>query len=128
VLEAGSQLLGVAWLGPYKNKGLAVQKKALLRRLFLRPEAQGQGGGSRLLDWAEGRAIEGGAEKLELWCLEVNRAALAFYAGRGYRPDGKKGIYQREGRKLVKIRYRKLLPGHPERTGHDHGRRGRKPG
>lgn len=126
VLERGEEIAGVAWLGPYRNRGLTRPERALLRRLFVLPELQGSGAGSRLLEWAEARAEAGGAWRLELWCLELNRGARQFYERRGYQRDGAEGLVRRDGLELVKLRYRKLLPSHPEFRGHRHGYRRRR--
>ena len=56
--------------------------------LYVRPDAQRAGLGSRLLEVAKARRPGG----LELWAFQRNAAALAFYAGHGFaevrRTDG----------------------------------------
>lgn len=110
VIEDAGAVVAAAWLGPFKNAGPDLAHRALLRRVYVHPDNQGRGHGSRLLAWAEARAREGGARRLELWCLDVNAAAVAFYRRRGYEPDGATGAYRRDGPELAKRRYRKLLP------------------
>lgn len=67
------------------GRGLIALRSPWLRGPYVEllavlPEAQGQGGGRRLLDWAEGR---GGAN---LWaCVSAfNHPARAFYARMGF--------------------------------------------
>lgn len=109
VLEDAGALVGVAWLGPFKNRGPGVETRAVLSRLYVLPGRQGEGLGSRLLAWAEAHAAEGGARTLELWCLDVNQAAQDFYRARGYVPDGGTGVYRRDGLQLTNLRLRKRL-------------------
>ncbi|MFI6393420.1 GNAT family N-acetyltransferase [Nonomuraea sp. NPDC050547] len=60
-----------------------------LLSMWVAPEARGAKVGSRLVDeviaWARGRQ----AEEVELWAVDVNTAARALYAGKGFVPTGK---------------------------------------
>ncbi len=106
VLEDQDTVVGVAWMGPYKNRGVGVCDRALLRRLFVDPAQQGKGYGSILLNWAIEKARLAGARQLELWCLDLNQAAIDFYMRRGFHKEGVLGEFKGDGRKLVKRRYR----------------------
>ena len=76
VAETGGGIAGFARLEPGR-----------LEALYVRPEAQGEGFGSALLDHAKARHDE-----LSLWVFVSNAPARAFYAGRGFaeveRTDG----------------------------------------
>ncbi|RYF89477.1 MAG: GNAT family N-acetyltransferase [Caulobacteraceae bacterium] len=50
-----------------------------LNHLFVRPDAQGQGHGSRLLD-----QVRTGAGTLQLWTFQGNTRARGFYERRGF--------------------------------------------
>jgi GNAT superfamily N-acetyltransferase len=58
--------------------------------MFVSPEARGGGLGAALVDavltWARDRKAAG----LTLWVTATNEAAIALYAGRGFRPTGER--------------------------------------
>ena len=51
-------------------------------------EAEGEGVGRQLLEYAEGYAISQGARVLQVVVEAENRRAFAFYRGRGFVPAG----------------------------------------
>jgi GNAT superfamily N-acetyltransferase len=60
--------------------GVLVLEDDLLDWLFVAPDAQGTGVGTALLERAKAERPDG----LRLWVFESNRAARAFYEGRGF--------------------------------------------
>jgi GNAT superfamily N-acetyltransferase len=54
-----------------------------VEQLYVAPESQGQGHGSRLL-----RSAQLSHEDLALWTFEANAPARAFYEHRGFKIDG----------------------------------------
>jgi GNAT superfamily N-acetyltransferase len=60
--------------------GVLVLDGDLVDQLYVAPEAQGRGVGSRLLALAKERRPEG----LRLWVFVTNTAARAFYEARGF--------------------------------------------
>jgi GNAT superfamily N-acetyltransferase len=56
-----------------------------LRTLYVRPQAQGTGIGSRLHDMALERLGKRGCKHAKLWTLEENWPARKFYENRGWR-------------------------------------------
>lgn len=58
--------------------------------LYVSPRLQGGGVGRLLLAEAERRLREAGAATARLWVFEDNAPSRAFYARRGWRPDGRK--------------------------------------
>lgn len=108
---------GLVWLGPGEGPDETAPHQAVLRRLYVAPDAQGAGVGAALLGWAEARALGAGARELLLWCLEANTGARAFYARHGYAPDGARAVNRRHGVELPKHRYRRALPGLGEAVG-----------
>jgi len=56
-----------------------------IQELYVRPEAQGLGFGSRLFEAARAELGARGVRALTVWCLEANRIGAAFYAARGGR-------------------------------------------
>ena len=55
-------------------------------QLFVSPEHEAQGVGTRLLEHAEGYAISQGARTLQVVVEPDNQRAAAFYRGRGFVP------------------------------------------
>jgi GNAT superfamily N-acetyltransferase len=55
-------------------------------QLFVSPEHEGEGVGTRLLEYAEGFAIHERARALQVVVSEDDRRALQFYRGRGFVP------------------------------------------
>ena len=55
-------------------------------QLFVSPEHEAQGVGTRLLEHAEGYAISQGARTLQVVVEAGNQRAEAFYRGRGFVP------------------------------------------
>ena len=55
-------------------------------QLFVSPEHEAQGVGTRLLEHAEGYAISQGARTLQVVVEQGNQRAEAFYRGRGFVP------------------------------------------
>jgi GNAT superfamily N-acetyltransferase len=55
-------------------------------QLFVSPEHEAQGVGTRLLEHAEGYAITQGARTLQVVVERGNQRAEAFYRGRGFVP------------------------------------------
>ena len=59
---------------------------ASLAQFAVAPAWQSRGLGGRLLDWAEARALAGGAQEIALDTAEPATHLVAWYARRGYRP------------------------------------------
>ena len=59
-----------------------------LRRLYVLPEHQGRGIGSRLHDLALVRMRDRGVTRARLWTLEANNVGRRFYERRGWIPTG----------------------------------------
>lgn len=64
----------------------AVGKTVCVEQLFVSPEHEGEGVGTRLLEHAEGFAISERAETLQVVVEPENARAAAFYRGRGFVP------------------------------------------
>jgi ribosomal protein S18 acetylase RimI-like enzyme len=58
--------------------------KFCVEQLFVSPEHEGEGVGTRLLEYAEGFAISERAETLQIVVEPGNDRAAAFYRGRGF--------------------------------------------
>jgi len=57
-----------------------------IEQLCVHPAHEAEGIGGQLLDWAEGYAIAGGGERLEVVVEAGNDRAVAFYRKRGFAP------------------------------------------
>ena len=81
VLEIGGELAGYATIG--RNRARDLKQQGEIYELYLRPEYQGVGLGSRLFAAARARLAAHGLKGLAVWALEENTNALSFYAGAG---------------------------------------------
>jgi ribosomal protein S18 acetylase RimI-like enzyme len=55
-----------------------------IEQLCVHPAHEAEGVGTQLVEWAEGYAIAGGAERLEIVVEPDNERAAAFYRSRGF--------------------------------------------
>ena len=102
VVEIGGKVAGYATLGRNRARELAQQGE--IYELYLRPEYQGIGLGTRLFSEARSRLKSHGLKGLVVWALEDNQNALAFYAGAGGR-DVAEGVEIFEQRALKKVAF-----------------------
>lgn len=85
-LEAGEALLGMAGLAVSRH---AKQRhKGLVWGVYVTPAARGRGLGRGLLGAVVQAGREAGLEQLQLSVTAENAAAMAVYAGLGFRPYG----------------------------------------
>jgi putative acetyltransferase len=78
VAEASDRLCGMFGL---ESAGKGAME---LRRMYVAPEARGQGLGRLLLAKAEALALEAGRSRLKLSTSEIQNAALSLYRSAGY--------------------------------------------
>jgi len=83
VVEIGGEIAGYATLG--RNRAHDLKQQGEIYELYLRPEYQGIGLGSRLFAAARARLRAHGLKGLVVWALEDNANALSFYEGAGGR-------------------------------------------
>lgn len=102
VIEVGGKVCGYATLGRNRARGLKQQGE--IYELYLRPECQGIGLGTRLFAEARRRLSTHGLKGLVVWALEDNDNALAFYAGAGGR-DVAEGVEVFDQRALRKVAF-----------------------
>ncbi len=102
VIEVGGKVCGYATLGRNRARGLKQQGE--IYELYLRPECQGIGLGTRLFAEARRRLSTHGLRGLVVWALEDNDNALAFYAGAGGR-DVAEGVEVFDQRALRKVAF-----------------------
>ena len=80
---AAGAAVGTAAVVPL-DQGDAATTTAELKRMFVHPEARGEGVAGRLLDAAESAALAGGIRRMVLETGPLHVAALAFYRAHGY--------------------------------------------
>ncbi|TPW27763.1 GNAT family N-acetyltransferase [Pararhizobium mangrovi] len=102
VLDVGGTVVGYATLG--LNRARALPQEGEIYELYLKPEYQGAGLGSRLFD--EARRLLGslGCQGLVVWCLAENEMALSFYAAAGGR-DVAEGSESFGDKRLKKVAF-----------------------
>src|SRR5690606_11289741 len=88
VVEMGGDIVGYATLG--RNRAARLPQQGEIYELYLKPEYQGIGLGTRLFSAARAHLAAHGLKGLVIWALEENDGALDFYAGLGgcYVPEG----------------------------------------
>jgi ribosomal protein S18 acetylase RimI-like enzyme len=102
VVEIGGRIAGYATVG--KNRARELRQQGEIYELYLRPEYQGIGLGSRLFAAARARLADNGLKGMVVWALEDNANALAFYAGAGGR-DIAEGVEIFEHKALKKVAF-----------------------
>lgn len=102
VVEIGGDIAGYATIG--RNRARELRQQGEIYELYLRPEYQGIGLGSRLFAAARRALADNGLRGMVVWALEDNANALSFYAGAGGR-DVAEGVEIFEQRALKKIAF-----------------------
>ena len=102
VVEIGGKIAGYATLG--RNRARELSQQGEIYELYLRPEFQGIGLGTRLFAEARGRLKSHGLSGLVVWALEENQNALAFYAGAGGR-DVAEGVEVFDQKAIRKVAF-----------------------
>lgn len=102
VIDVGGTVAGYVTFG--LNRARALPQDGEVYELYLRPEHQGIGLGSRLFSSARERLSAHGCRGVVVWALEDNNGALDFYRGRGGRAVAE-GAEVFDGRRLRKIAF-----------------------
>jgi ribosomal protein S18 acetylase RimI-like enzyme len=102
VVELGGEIAGYATLGRNRAEGLPQQGE--IYELYLRPQYQGLGLGTRLFAAARAQLAAHGLKGLVVWALEDNVNALAFYSGAGGR-DIAEGVEVFDQKALRKVAF-----------------------
>lgn len=102
VLDLGGLIAGYVTYG--LNRARALPQDGEIYEIYLRPEYQGVGFGSRLFAAARGQLASHGCKGLVVWALAENGGALEFYRGQGGDPAAE-GAETFSGRKLSKIAF-----------------------
>jgi GNAT superfamily N-acetyltransferase len=82
---------GYCTVGPSRDPDLAgdtTEVSGVLYTLYLDPEVIGTGAGGALHDIGVAHLAGAGFARATLWVYTANTSAQAFYAHRGWRPDG----------------------------------------
>lgn len=102
VIEIGGRIAGYTTIG--RNRAHELKQQGEIYELYLRPEYQGIGLGSRLFAAARRRLADHGLKGLVVWALEENQNALAFYEGAGGR-DIAEGVEVFDQKALKKVAF-----------------------
>ncbi|OQM74557.1 GNAT family N-acetyltransferase [Manganibacter manganicus] len=102
VIEIGGTIAGYATIG--RNRARELRQEGEIYELYLRPEYQGVGLGSRLFTAARCALADHGLKGMVVWALEENQNALGFYAGAGGR-DVAEGVEIFEQKALKKVAF-----------------------
>lgn len=102
VAEIGGEVVGYATLG--RNRARNLPQQGEIYELYIRPEYQGIGLGSKLFAAARKKLADHGLKGLVVWALEDNVGALNFYEGAGGM-DTAEGVELFEQKALRKIAF-----------------------
>ena len=102
VADVGGIVAGYATLGA--NRARQLPQKGEIYELYIQPEYQGIGLGSRLLNTARRALIDQGMTGMVIWALEENDLAVSFYTHAGGR-DVAEGVECFDGKTLKKIAF-----------------------
>lgn len=102
VAEINDELAGYATLGPNRVSTLPFQGE--IYEIYLKPEFQGIGLGTKLFLDARGELGRRGYKGTTVWVLADNRPAISFYENAGGRAIAK-GSEHFDGKKLKKIAF-----------------------
>jgi len=102
VVEIGGEVAGYATLG--RNRARKLPQQGEIYELYLRPEYQGIGLGSRLFAAARAQLKANGLKGVVVWALEENAGALSFYWGLGGR-DVAEGVEIFDQKALRKVAF-----------------------
>ncbi len=81
VVEMGGEIVGYATLG--RNRARELPQQGEIYELYILPEYQGVGLGTRLFEAARRKLARHGLKGLVVWALEENTGAVSFYEGSG---------------------------------------------
>ncbi|MBA8899931.1 MULTISPECIES: GNAT family N-acetyltransferase [unclassified Phyllobacterium] len=102
VADIGGVIAGYATLGP--NRARQLPQKGEVYELYIRPEYQGLGLGTRLLGASRRSLVDQGLKGMVVWALEDNDLAINFYQNAGGK-DVAEGVECFEGKTLKKIAF-----------------------
>lgn len=102
VVEIGGKVAGYATIG--KNRARELTQQGEIYELYLLPECQGIGLGSRLFSAAREKLADFGLKGMVVWALEDNVGALSFYEGAGGR-DIAEGVEIFDQKALKKVAF-----------------------
>lgn len=102
VVEIGGDIAGYATLG--RNRARDLPQQGEIYELYLRPECQGIGLGSRLFSAARQKLSDHGLKGMVVWALEENNGAVSFYRGIGGR-DIAEGVEVFDHKALRKVAF-----------------------
>lgn len=108
-LNAKNEILGFASIGASRDEDIDQARVHELYAIYLAPDHWGKGIGSTLLQ-AVMKEVPDSAIRMELWMLESNLRARAFYERQGFAPDGATKLAEIDGYQLEEMRYRISLP------------------
>lgn len=118
VLLAGEEVVGLAGCGPVREDppegpvredSPDVVGLGELYAINLDPQWWGTGGGTVLLDACVDHLRAAGHREAVLWVAAANERARAFYAARGWAPDGAAKADTFGGAVVDEVRYRRSL-------------------
>ena len=107
VVEIEKELAGFITIGKCRDDDLN-NNTGEIYGLYILPDKQRVGLGSKLLEWGISRLRKMNFEIAVLWVLKANKEAINFYRSRGFSREGREDHLE-IGKKLKKVRMIKAL-------------------
>jgi len=98
--RTGRDVLGIIRIGPDPDEPTSGH----VYSLYVSPDTQGLGVGTRLLAAADDRFRRDDVHEATLWVFAANAAALGFYARLGWQPDGPQRVEPQYGEPELRLR------------------------
>lgn len=95
--ESGNVILGVARIAARADG------EGTIHSLYVAPQAQGRGIGSRLLTAASDALIAEGSVTAHLWVFTNNAPSVRFYRYHGWLPDGRTRVQEEFGEPEIRL-------------------------
>jgi len=109
VAEIDGVVAGWATFGPNRDEDVSDKTVGEIWGIYVDPEQWRRRAGTALMARGLEEMVAAGYAEATLWVLEGNRRARRFYERFGWRPDGATEWFEREGSRVIEIRYRRPL-------------------
>jgi ribosomal protein S18 acetylase RimI-like enzyme len=106
IATVAGQPAGWVAYGPYRDDDAPTQRSGEVYAIYVHPHHWRRGVGRALIRYAVADLRAAGLAPVLLWVLEDNARARRFYERQGFRPDGRRHMFEVGGVHLPEVRYR----------------------
>jgi ribosomal protein S18 acetylase RimI-like enzyme len=109
VVEIDGVVAGWASFGANRDEDVSDDAVGEIWGIYVDPELWRRQAGTALMARVLEEMVAAGYAEATLWVLEGNRRARRFYERFAWRPDGATEWFERDGSRVIEIRYRRPL-------------------